>query len=186
MNIFYVIMIAFALGVDAFAVSFAGGAYFGKADKHQRFRLSFHFGLFQFLMPVVGWLAGSGVVQYISSYDHWIAFILLSVIGAKMIKDAFDEGEIIKNDISKGWSLISLSVATSIDALAVGFSFGIVETEIILPAIIIGLFAAVMSLIGIKLGEITSSRYGKKMSMFGGIVLILIGISILARHLELY
>ena len=186
LNYFFVLMIAITLGIDAFAVSFAGGAYYGKADKRQKFRLSFHFGLFQFLMPIIGWLAGASIVDIVADYDHWIAFGLLALIGGNMIRDSFSDEEKIRKDISKGFSLISLSVATSIDALAVGFSLGIVGDKIIIPAIIIGIVAAIMSLAGIKLGEISNKKFGGRISVVGGIILILIGISILAEHLELY
>ena len=187
MSYFTIFIIAFVLAIDAFAVSFSAGAYFGKADKHQRFRLSFHFGLFQFLMPVLGWFAGIEIVEYIEFFDHWVAFAILLIIGLKMIWDALkNNDEIIENDISKGWTLISLSIATSIDALAVGFSLGIINSEIFLPSIIIGIVAAIMSLIGIKMGELLSSKFGSRISAFGGIVLILIGINIIAEHLNWY
>jgi len=184
MNLFFVILIAFALAIDAFAVSFAAGAYFGKSTNRQKFRLSFHFGLFQFIMPIAGWLAGSEIVKIIEHYDHWLAFIILIIIGGKMIYDALTNGKnIISKDISKGFSLVNLSIATSIDALAVGFSLGIVNSEIILPSIIIGIVAATMSLVGIKAGEKLSSFFGRKISIIGGIVLILIGLNILFEHL---
>ena len=187
MNYVSIFVIAFALAIDAFAVSFSAGAYFGKSDKHQRFRLSFHFGLFQFLMPVLGWFAGIKIVGFIELYDHWVAFAILLTIGLKMIWDAFKSNdEMVEHDISKGWSLISLSIATSIDALAVGFSLGIINSDIFLPSIIIGIVAALMSLIGIKMGEVLSSKFGNRISAFGGIVLILIGINIIAEHLKWY
>ena len=170
--------------MDAFAVSFAGGAYFGKATVRQKFRLSFHFGLFQFLMPVIGWIAGTKVVAITHDYDHWIAFIILLIIGIKMIKDSVKgEDQIIAKDISKGMSLLTLSIATSMDALAVGFSFGIMNNDIILPGLIIGVVASIMSLIGIKLGEYMSAQFGKKIGIAGGIILIIIGLNILREHL---
>lgn len=187
MNIITIIIIALALAIDAFAVSFSAGAYFGKADLHQRFRLSFHFGLFQFLMPIIGWFAGNEIVEYISEYDHWVAFVILLIIGIKMIWDAFNSNnEKIRQDITKGWSLVSLSVATSIDALAVGFSLGIINSSIFFPSIVIGIVAAGLSLLGIKLGEVISSKFGGKISFIGGVVLILIGLNIIAEHLNWY
>ncbi len=182
-----VIFIAFALAIDAFAVSFAAGSYFGKANGRQKFRLSFHFGLFQFLMPIAGWFAGSEIVTVIEDYDHWIAFAILMVIGLKMIKDSFDgeEGKVSK-DISKGFSLINLSVATSIDALAVGFGIGILNGDIFIPSIVIGIVAASMSLLGIKLGERISLKFGSRVAAFGGVILVLIGLNIVFEHLELY
>ncbi len=183
MELYLVILIAFALAIDAFAVSFAAGAYFGKATQRQKFRLSFHFGLFQFLMPIIGWFAGSEIVKIIEQYDHWVAFVVLSIIGSKMIYDAMNNSSnVLTQDISKGFKLINLSIATSIDALAVGFSLGLVNSEIIIPSIIIGIVAATMSLIGIKAGEKLASFFGRKISVLGGVVLILIGIHIMLSH----
>ncbi len=169
--------------MDAFAVSIAAAAYFGKATKRQKFRLSFHFGLFQFLMPLIGWFLGSRIERYIAEIDHWIAFGILAAIGLKMCYDAFNEEETVNKDISKGWSLVMLSIATSIDALAVGFSFGVINAGIFLPAVIIGIVAAAMSLLGIKLGEILSVKFGSKFALAGGIILIIIGLNILREHL---
>ena len=177
-------MIAFALAIDAFAVSFAAGAYFGRATQRQKFRLSFHFGLFQFLMPIIGWIAGSEVVKIIENFDHWLALLILVIIGGKMIFDSIANGtHVLNKDISKGLSLINLSIATSLDALAVGFSLGIVNSDIIIPSIIIGIVAASMSLVGIKSGEKLSSFFGRKIAIIGGIVLILIGLHIVLDHL---
>jgi putative Mn2+ efflux pump MntP len=180
-----ILLIALALAIDAFAVALTAGAYFKKTTFRQKFRLSFHFGLFQFLMPIIGWFAGSSIVVYISSFDHWIAMLILSVIGIKMIKDGLrnDGREKYRNDITRGLTLISLSVATSIDALAVGFSIGIVEQAIFYPSIIIGVVAALMTLIGIQLGEKLSLKFGNKVAIIGGIILILIGIKIVIEHI---
>jgi len=183
MSVLYIILIALAPAMDAFAVSLAAAAYFGKATKRQKFRLSFHFGLFQFLMPLLGWFLGSRIERYIAEIDHWIAFGILAAIGVKMCYDALNEEKTINKDISKGWSLVMLSLATSIDALAVGFGFGVINTGIFIPAAIIGIVAAIMSLIGIKLGEILSVRFGAKFALIGGIILILIGLNILREHL---
>ena len=183
MNILYILLIAVALGIDAFAVSLGAGSYFGKATARQKFRLSFHFGLFQFFMPILGWCAGSEIVKYIAAYDHWLAFAILSIIGVKMIIDSKDS-ESLKKDITRGFSLILVAIATSIDALGVGFSLGVIKESIIYPSIIIGIVASVMSLIGIKLGEKLSTRFGRRISIFGGIILILIGIHIVLEHLD--
>lgn len=170
--------------MDAFAVSLAAGTYFGKTTRRQKFRLSFHFGLFQFLMPIFGWLLGSEIINFMSNFDHWIAFIILAIIGSKMIYDTLKSDDYkIKTDISKGYPLIILALATSIDALAVGFSFGIINSEIIIPAIVIGLVASLMSLLGIKLGERISVKFGDSITITGGIILILIGLNILREHL---
>ena len=186
MNILLIILIAFALAIDAFAVSLGAGAYFRETTARQKFRLSFHFGLFQLIMPIIGWLAGSGLSKFIENFDHWLALGILSIIGINMIRNSMKkQEEKINKDISRGFSLISLSVATSIDALAVGFSIGIINVSIFLPAIIIGIVAASMTLIGIKLGEILSLKFGKTMEIIGGCILILIGLNIVLEHLKL-
>ncbi len=187
MNFLSVIFIAFALAMDAFAVSVAAAAYLGQLSGRQKFRLSFHFGLFQFLMPLLGWLAGSNLVRFMERYDHWIAFAILGVIGVKMIIDArHPEMRYFSTDITRGWALVTLSVATSIDALAVGFSIGIIKDHIIIPAIIIGLVASGMTLIGVRLGLLLSGKFGKKVSIVGGIVLIIIGLHIVAEHTGIF
>jgi putative Mn2+ efflux pump MntP len=187
MNILEVVFIALALAVDAFAVSLGAGSFFGKATPRQKFRLSFHFGLFQFMMPIVGWLAGAEIEQFIRDFDHWVAFGILALIGGKMIYDATTaKEEPITTDVSKGFPLVSLSIATSIDALAVGFSIGVVRSTIFYPSVVIGITASAMSLLGIYLGEKLSAKFGGKISIFGGIVLILIGANIVREHLNLF
>ena len=183
MNTYYIILIAFALAMDAFAVSLAAAIYFVKATTRQKFRLSFHFGLFQFFMPILGWWLGSHIEHYIKEVDHWIAFGILSLIGIKMCYDALHEEQTVNKDVSKGWSLIMLSLATSIDALAVGFSFGVINAGIFIPALVIGIVAAAMSLLGIKLGEILSVKFGARFAVIGGVILIIIGLNILREHL---
>lgn len=183
MSIIYILSISIALALDAFAVSFGAGSYFKKTDVHQKFRLSFHFGLFQGLMPVVGWFLGYEVLHLIKHVDHWVAFAILFAIGGKMIYDAFTgKSEKITKDITKGASLVTLSIATSIDALAVGFSIGIINEPIIFPAISIAVITAALSLLGIYLGERLSSVFGSKIEIFGGLVLIFIGLRILYDH----
>ena len=184
MQVFEIFFIALALAMDAFAVSVSAGAYFGKATVHQKFRLSFHFGLFQFFMPIIGWLVGAKVEHYIGDYDHWVAFVILAAVGGKMLFEAITNNEpLVNKDISRGWSLVSLALATSIDANAVGISFGIIDHAIIIPAIVIGVVASAMSLIGIKFGEKLSEFFGRKVEIVGGIILILIGVEIVIEHL---
>jgi manganese efflux pump family protein len=186
MTFYYIIFIAFALAIDAFVVATACTVYLGNLTSRQKFRLSFHFGFFQFFMPLIGWFAGSNIVQYIEVYDHWIAFTMLTIIGIKMIVDTnHPEVKKITSDVTKGFSLVSLSVATSMDALAVGFSIGVIGAYIFLPAIFIGLVAGTMTLLGIKLGEFLSLKFEKVVSIFGGIILIIIGIHIVLQHLEI-
>lgn len=186
MSFIEILFIAVALAMDAFAVSVASGT--NKFTHHGRpvFRISFHFGLFQFLMPVFGWYIGSGLVNLISSFDHWLAFGLLSFIGIKMISESFQQESATgrpRSDPSKGMNLLMLSIATSIDALAVGLSLAFLNINIWYPAAIIGIITAALSVIGITIGKSLGVKFGKKMEIAGGIILILIGLRILIIHL---
>ena len=186
MSFFLILSIAFALSLDAFSAALAAAAFLGKVNVRQKFRLSFHFGLFQFLMPLIGWAGGTSIVHRIEKFDHWIAFSLLFIVGIKMIIDSqHTELQQLTKDVSKGWSLVSLSVATSIDALAVGFSFGIINARIVLPAIIIGIVASAMTLLGIRIGSFLSAKFGVRVSVIGGMVLIGIGVHIVLDHLSI-
>jgi manganese efflux pump family protein len=184
MDLLTVFIIAVGLGVDAFSVAIGIGAANIKKSWTPVFRLAFAFGAFQFIMPIIGWLAGLTIVDFIAGYDHWIAFTLLAYVGGKMIWEAFqEEKDDEKYDRTKGMPLLLLSIATSIDALAVGFSFSLLKTPIILPATIIGVVCFVMTIIGMFFGKGLASLFGKKVEIFGGVVLIAIGVKILTDHL---
>lgn len=185
MDFVVVLGIAIGLAMDAFAVALATGLALGKASGRQTFRLSFHFGLFQFLMPVVGWLAGLTLADWITAIDHWIAFGLLAIIGGKMLWEGAhpDEHEGPRADPTRGLSLVVLSIATSIDALAVGLSLGMLGVRIWYPATIIGIVAAVLTAAGMHLGRPLGARFGHRMELVGGLILIGIGVRILAGHL---
>jgi manganese efflux pump family protein len=184
MNFFEILLIALSLAMDAFAVCLGAGAQKWTSGPRPVFRLAFHFGLFQFLMPVIGWFAGTTIVRYISAYDHWVAFGLLAFVGIRMIRSSFDpeDGE-QKNDPSRGWTLVLLAFATSIDALAIGFSLGLVGVTIWYPAVVIGVVTGLISWLGIFLGNRLGQKFGKRMEIIGGIILILIGVRILLAHL---
>ena len=184
MGILEIVLIAVGLAMDAFAVSIAAAATEHVSDRRAVFRLSFHFGLFQFLMPVLGWAAGMTVVSVIAPFDHWVAFGLLAFVGGRMVwAGTKAEAESFKLDPSRGLMLISLSVATSIDALAVGLSLAVLKVGIWHPSVVIGQITAGLSLVGIWLGRRLSERFGKRISIAGGIVLIIIGLRILSNHL---
>jgi putative Mn2+ efflux pump MntP len=180
-----ILIIAVGLGMDAFAVSIVAGSRRNSLGFRPLFRLSFHFGLFQFLMPLIGWFLGTSVSQYIMDFDHWIAFALLSFIGIKMLRESFSKKQDDKPicDPTRGGTLIMLSVATSIDALAVGLSLAFLGIEIWVPAIVIGLVALAMTAIGMIFGKSLGTRFGKFMELIGGFVLIGIGIRILIEHI---
>jgi putative Mn2+ efflux pump MntP len=146
-------------------------------------RLASAFGVFQFIMPIIGWLAGLTIVNIIAGYDHWVAFALLAYVGSRMIWQALKKDEEKEtDDQTKGLSLLMLSIATSIDALAVGFSFSLLKTNIILPALIIGVVCFLMTVTGMLFGKGLAGIFGKKVGIFGGIVLIAIGVKILIDH----
>lgn len=185
MGLITLLIIAVALAMDAFAVSIATGIKLGCVTSRQTFRLAFHFGLFQFMMPIIGWLLGAGMENLIEALDHWIAFGLLAFIGGKMIHESFaaSQSSGSQKDPTKGASLISMSVATSIDALAVGVSLGVLNEQIWYPSIIIGIVAGVFTFIGIELGCRIGMRFSKNMEVIGGIILIGIGVKIVLDHL---
>ena len=184
MSIIEIILIAIALSIDAFAVSVAASAAGHVIDKRAIFRLSFHFGFFQFLMPIIGWAAGRTLEPIISAYDHWVAFALLLIVAIRMFRSRSDSLSGSKlNDPSRGMLLLMLATATSIDALAVGLSLAILDITIWLPSVAIGLITASMSLIGIFLGERLQLRLGRTAEIIGGIILIVIALRIVITHL---
>ena len=188
MTSFEIGALALALSMDAFAVAIATGIHLCTVNTRQYFRLSFHFGLFQFIMPVIGYAAGLTFRSAIETWDHWVAFALLALVGGKMIIDAFADDEEEENatciDPTKGSRLIVLSVATSIDALAVGLSFAMLQQSIWVPATAIGVICAVVTFAGVYIGKMTSNamNLGSRAACLGGIVLVAIGVRILFEH----
>lgn len=178
-------IIALGLAMDAFAVSIAASVMLGKVTPRQVFRLSFHFGLFQGLMPIVGWLAGMTVQQSIKAWDHWVAFGLLVFIGGRAILSAWRGEDERKQrlDPTRGLILVALSIATSIDALAVGLSFSALQIKILTPVLVIAATAAGMTILGMVIGRRLGQRFGRQMEFAGGLVLIAIGVKILVEHL---
>jgi len=183
MSLITIFFLAIGLGVDAFSVAIGIGAANDKKSWAPVLRLAAAFGLFQFVMPIIGWLAGLTVVEIIASFDHWIAFALLALVGGKMIWEGFEkESDEEKADQTRGWPLLLLSIATSIDALAVGFSFSVLKNPILFPAVIIGIVCFIMTIIGMIFGKALAKLFGKKVEIFGGLVLIAIGVKILIDH----
>ena len=186
MGVFEILFIALSMAMDAFAVSLGVGANRQSEGVRPTFRISFHFGLFQFLLPVIGWFAGLTVASYIKAYDHWVAFALLVFVGGRMIHSGFgNEEETSKKDPSRGWTMVLLSVAVSIDALAIGLSLALVNVDIWVPAVVIGIVTGLVSLLGLRLGSGLGRKFGKRMEVIGGVVLIIIGVRILISHLFL-
>ncbi len=170
--------------MDAFAVATAVSAGLPVLTPRHTFRLAWHFGLFQALMPILGWLGGSVLLSVMAAVDHWIAFGLLTFLGLRMIWEARHPEDRSQNyDPTRGWSLVSLSVATSIDAFAVGLSLGLIGVSIWLPALIIGLVTLVLTYVGTRVGRKAGRYLGQWAERVGGIVLIGIGVRILLQHL---
>jgi len=176
---------AVGLAMDAFAVAVGSTIAYRRISYRYIFRLGFHFGLFQAIMPIIGWYVGSSFHRYIHRWDHWIAFGLLTLIGLKAIREALSSGrnEIARSDPSRGLSLIFLSLATSMDALAVGISLAILNIEIWYPSIVIGVITAGLTVLGILLAERIGAVFSKKFEIAGGVVLLAIGIKILFDHM---
>lgn len=184
MTFWYTIGIAVGLAMDAFAVSVAAGIQVTALNSRHVSRLAFSFGFFQFLMPVLGWLAGRSLSQWLGAIDHWAAFGLLALIGGKMLWESFRAFESPARDPTRGWTLLILSVATSIDALAVGLSLAFLEVSIWMPSLIIGIVAALLSALGAVFGSHLGRRFGVWAERFGGLVLVGIGLRILVSHLS--
>lgn len=177
-----ILLIAPSLGMDAFAVALGVGACLA-CTARQLFRLSFHFGLFQFLMPLIGWFIGDAVQQFFAAFDHWIAFALLALVGGRMVRESFsDEPTTHALDPTRGLSLIVLAIATSIDALAVGLSLAMLRVNLWIPSVIIGIVAAGMTLTGMLLGRRLQAAWGKRAELVGGVILIAIGLRVVWTH----
>lgn len=187
MDLFVIIGIAVGLAMDAFAVAVSSSVIIGKITGRHVFRLGFHFGLFQALMPILGWLAGNSIQKYITRWDHWIAFGLLTFIGIKAIIGAFKPPEegIQRTDPSRGINLVMLSIATSIDALAVGLSFAMLGVDIWYPALVIGIITAAITIFGMLIGSQVGRRLGRPVEILGGLILIGIGVNIFIEHLRM-
>ena len=181
-------LLGIGLAMDAFAVSVCKGLGMRRLNKKQALIIGLYFGGFQALMPLVGWLLGSQFQKYITSIDHWIAFILLGFIGGKMMIEAIREwNEEETVDVMDApldhKNMLVLAVATSIDALAVGITFAFLDTPIIEAITIIGITTMVISIIGVVVGNFFGSRYKSKAKFIGGLILVLLGLKILLEHL---
>ena len=188
MGLIELFLIAVGLSMDAFAVSVCKGLAMPKCTFKKAAIVGLWFGGFQALMPLIGWLLGSQFQKYITSIDHWIAFILLSFIGGKMMIEAIREwNEEETVDVMDApldhKNMLVLAVATSIDALAVGITFAFLDTPIIEAITIIGITTMVISIIGVVVGNFFGSRYKSKAEFIGGLILVLLGLKILLEHL---
>jgi manganese efflux pump family protein len=184
MTLWTSLLIAVGLSMDAFAVSLGVGTSGTANDTRSKFRLAFHFGIFQAGMTLLGWLAGSTISAWISSWDHWLALGLLSYVGVNMIRSGLNpETELDRPNPSKGGTLVMLCVATSLDALAVGLGLAILATPIVSPSIVIGLVTFLLSGFGLLAGKKLSEQFGKRMEIIGGLILLGIGLQVLIADL---
>jgi len=184
MNFFEILLLAIGLAMDSFSVSLGASTSGHEIDRRSALRLAFHLGFFQFLMPVVGWYMGSSVAEIISSVDHWIAFGLLIFVGGRMILGGLkDDVAAYATNPSRGMTMVMLSIATSIDAFAIGLSLAMLGTSIWYPSFVIGVVTAMISLAGIPLGTRLGDMIGKRVSILGGLILFFIGGRILISHL---
>lgn len=178
-----IILIAIGLSMDSFAVSVTNGLTVTDLTLKRKLTISFSLAIFQGLMPLLGWYAGMGVEKYIQEIDHWIAFILLGIIGIKMICDGLNKSVNAKVSELSPFTLLAQSLSTSIDAFVIGISFALLGWAIIKPVLIIGITTLIFSLIGLQVGKYLGKKVGKSATIVGGLVLIGIGIKILIEHL---
>lgn len=183
MNLFSLFLIALGLSMDAFAVAICKGLAMQKITIKKALIVGLWFGGFQGLMPAVGYLLGTQFESYITNIDHWIAFVLLFIIGGNMIKETLSKDEEDASDSLAFKEMLVLALATSIDALAVGVTFAFLKVQIIPAVIFIGAITFTVSSLGVKIGNIFGCRYKAKAEFAGGIILILMGCKILLEHL---
>lgn len=188
MSIFELFLIAVGLSMDAFAVAICKGLSMRKMNYRHAAVIALFFGGFQALMPLIGWVLGKQFERYITSVDHWIAFILLAIIGMNMIREALgkddeEEEKGCQGDRLDLKELLMMAIATSIDALAVGVTFAFLQVSIVPAVSLIGITTFVLSLIGVSLGRVFGAKFKSRAEFLGGAILILIGVKILLEHL---
>lgn len=182
MDVIVTLIIALSLSMDALAVAITCGMKTKNPGIKQSLMAGIYFGSFQFIMPILGWFVGNAIASYITQFDHWIAFLLLLYVGSKMIYEAYEGKKECPNMMSFR-NMIFFSIATSIDALAIGLSFAFLDTPILMPAIIIGAVTFMLSFAGVYIGKNMGKFFEKKAPIIGGLILIGIGLKILIQHL---
>lgn len=183
MSLLTLFITAVGLSMDAFAVSICKGLAMKKLSWKKAIIIGLWFGAFQAIMPIIGYLLGTRFESYVTSIDHWIAFILLALIGANMVKEALSKDEDEANDSIDIKTMFLLAVATSIDALAVGVTYAFLQVRIVPAVSFIGITTFCLSIVGVKIGNVFGLKYKSKAEITGGIILILMGIKILLEHL---
>ena len=187
MDIYSILLLSVGLAMDAFSVALVAGFGMGKVKLADSLKISGTFGLAHIIMPTVGWFLGSTVLELIQRWDHWIAFLLLAIVGGKMLREGLDENaeEIDAKELLGMTSLLMFTIAVSIDALAVGLSFSVQGLSIWVPSLYMGAGTLIFTFVGLNIGNRTGQRFGKRAQVFGGIVLILIGLRIVLAHMDL-
>ncbi len=179
------ILLSIGLAMDAFSVAIVAGFGLGKIKIVESLKVSITFGVAHILMPILGWSLGSTVVSIIQKWDHWLAFMLLAIVGSRMIKEGTAESEEVDSGaLLRFSSLIMFTVAVSIDALAVGLSFSLQKVSIWVPSLFMGVGTLFFTFVGLNIGYMTGERFGKNAQVVGGLVLILIGLRIVVTHLS--
>lgn len=190
MSLFELLILAIGLSMDAFAVAVCKGLSFRKITAKHSLTVGLYFGIFQAGMPLLGYMLGIQFSDTISSIDHWVAFVLLGIIGIHMIREATEKGEECcceeKDDSLAFKNMVVLAVATSIDALAVGITFAFLKVSIIPAVSFIGLVTFSLSIVGVLIGNLFGAKYKSKAEMAGGIILVCLGLKILVQHLEIF
>lgn len=184
MGLTEIIILSIGLSMDAFSVAMCKGLSMQKMSRKKAIIIALYFGIFQAIMPLIGYGLGIKFQQSIVNIDHWIAFILLTIIGINMIKEIWNEAENENNDNIDFKNMIILAIATSIDALAIGITFAFLKCNIVFSVTCIGIITFILSLIGVKIGNMFGAKYEKKAQLVGGLILILLGIKILLEHLR--
>ncbi|MDD8048357.1 MAG: manganese efflux pump MntP family protein [Thomasclavelia sp.] len=185
MPIFEIIVLSFGLAMDATAVSICKGLKMKKIDYKYSLIIAFMFGLFQMVMPIIGYFLGSMFSGYIEAIDHWVAFILLGIIGANMIKEAYQSEDECQDIVYDFKEIILLAIATSIDALAVGVTFAFLNVNIWIASSIIGVITFICSMVGVQIGNRFGIKYKSRAEVFGGVILIVLGLKILLEGLSI-
>ena len=183
MKVTELLLLSVGLAMDAFAVSICKGISMKKMNWKKAIIIGLYFGGFQALMPTIGFFLGSAFQSLITNIDHWIAFILLAIIGGGMIKESFEEDSENRNDDVSFKTMILLAIATSIDALAVGITFAFLKVNLILAVSLIGIITFIIAVLGTKIGNRFGDKYERKAEIVGGVILILLGLKILLEHL---
>ena len=183
MEIYEILLIGIGLAMDAFAVSICKGLSMKKMNWKNAVIIALYFGVFQALMPLIGYFLGMTFESIVTTFDHWVAFALLTLIGGGMIKESFDDEDDKKNDRVDFKTMVVFAIAKSIDALAVGITFAFFDVNIVLAVSIIGIITFIISVLGVKIGNRFGDKYQNKAQLMGGIILVLLGFKILLEHL---